>query len=377
MKDKMKNYLTLVKLEIKKVYRNRFVFIFLMILPIVTLFALSFIKIPPINIAILIDDDNVEENVIYQDIKHYFGNNVNYIIVDSEEVGQKQVENNDATLFIKITSQQDPVSIDCYYNPYSSISSSLIANLNVAKNEYTYNALIDFFNSHGVTLNESYFQVFNYYAVGETANSIQENYGNNSAQEYLVYRLEFVTMICLALLLGLAYSYTRDSEFNSGKTLNYMPIGINKYFTSKICFYVFVAIIHIVLCLLIGFWRFNLDNNINILIITLLSLPFILATLFVGLVIGQIKSQVGMIFAALIVVLFPIFVFVNINYVDIVLPLQIVLNMFPVTPYSNLLAGYFATQKISWQCIVISCGQAAVFYTLAYCLKRLSLKKKN
>ncbi len=297
----VKQFFNLVKYETKRVMRNKVLFTMLLSFSIVLLLFLSFIQVSTSSYSIAIFTDGVdmkEVGVIELIDENLPTSKITY--VDSKKEGIDMVKTNSVCFFICLVPGEEvdqPTAI-FYYDQSNFIGQSVADSLKNEKNKYTYEKTNEFLSRYGITLNKTYFDLISFEHASNNSISIAQR----------TFSVELACCTSLVLMLGLAYSLARDNETQISKNIAYIPVGINRYLLSKIVPYFVLGMVQISLIYIIGQVFFDIQYQINIFVIILLSSFYILAIIMLGLLFSLIKSQIATVSLDMLVIFLPTFV---------------------------------------------------------------------
>jgi len=372
----------MVRFEIAKIFRNKLILFFVFCLPVVSLLIFSCLATPKVYIAVYTHGKELREIEQFEYISNRGINNI--ILVDDVDAGMTKVKNKDVCIFLDIDSESDPISIVCYYDNTDMVANSVASQLSNVQNEYAYDTITGFLESYSIKLKKEYFEVFKFQTLNDMKADVPgaEEEADTEGERSVItintsesFNLQMITMISIVLMFGLAYSMARDNEFSTSKSIGYMPIGINRYMMSKVAFYIAIGVLQVLLTLLVGVWRFHVTFDYKIFVLPILSLPFILAVLSLGLILGQTKNQTVTIFASIATILVPIWVFSMVSYTYLGGFFKVLMSIFPITPYNLLLAQFLSYGTINFGMLELSLAQLIAFYLIAYGIQRYRLHR--
>jgi ABC-2 type transport system permease protein len=176
------------------------------------------------------------------------------------------------------------------------------------------------------------------------------------------------------MMFGLAYSVSRDSETNANKIVSFMPITSTKFMWSKILTYLIIGVFEMFLLLLAGVLFYNMDFQMNWLLIVSLSSMFVLSSIMLGMAFSLLKGQVLTVLCSVSVILIPLIILSNNIISGIILPIRILLYMMPMTPFIELFHGMVFNGVVNWINIIILLIQVVIYYMIAYLLLRRNAK---
>lgn len=357
--NRIKSFFSIVKYESIRLIRHKFIFIMLIIFPIVLILGLHCIQSQNsvYSIAIYTDDTDIEDCQALSILE----DNLNLgerVFVDCEEDGLNLVNKGKVCFFICLDKGMDgdQTTATLYYDKSSTIGYSLEQLLNNAKNEYAYNSITEYLGSYGITLNETYFQLLEFKTTQKSENANFNDYQ---------FSIEVGVALSTIMLLGLAFSISRDNETKVSKNLAYIPLSSNTYLLSKMFPFLILGIFESFVVFLLGKWMLGISYQINILIVIFLSILFILSILSLYTLLSLLKNQVATIFVGFLFIIIPIFVYSSIYIPSIPAFFRIILNFIPMISYVSFLNGMIASGMILYEYIFIFLLQTIVFYLLA------------
>lgn len=360
----MKSFFNLVKLETKRVMRNKTVFALLFLLPVIIMLIISLSASAKINanVAIYTDGANIEDTPIISMLEEKMKPK-SIIEVDNIEKGKDLVRKGEAVLFIELNSETTPITATLIYDTSSEVAVTIKGKIDSLGKEATYEYVKAMFEEYGITLNDDFFNFMTFESLD----------GNSYKLSQRFFPLEVACFISLVMMFGLAFSISRDNETEVHKQLCYTPIGLNKYLLSKMSPYYIIGVIEFIVLFLIGYLLLNITFAMNVLLITLISFLFLFATLSLGLAISMQKNQIATAFIDMVIILIPIFVINNIFIESFPIYLRIVLYFFPISNFIPLLSYMTFNGIILWKYIIFLILQCVGYYLLTL----LILKKKT
>jgi len=366
--ESIKQFFKMVKYELIRVSRNKVVFAMLLLFCSILLVALSLIQFntKAFPIAIYTDDVVLEDANVFKVIDESLDTD-RITFVDSKEEGLNLVKKNKASFFILIDKgeETDEITAVFYYDQSNSIARATASGLVDAKNKYAYETINDFLLQYGINLNETYFELISFEPTSNKQISIRQ----------MPFAMEIACCVSLVLMLGMAYSMARDNETQVSKNIAYLPVGVNRYLLSKIVPYFVLGILQIIIMCVLGILFFKIDFAINLFITILLSSFFILSILTLATLLSTLKSQIATIFIDMLVVVLPIFVSTIVYVQACPLPVQIILNCFPITPFITFFNSMIFNGVILWEYILIFTIQIIVYYSVAILILKKRIKE--
>ena len=359
MNNKVKSFLNISKLEAIRIFRNKYIFGFLLFFPLVVVLLLGIMpKQVELKIAINYDGlDSTNSTVLELINEKVFHENV--IEVNSDEQGKELLKQGKINFFISLDSSTTPVNSKFYYDSSSELSTIIQEKFENLQNEYAYETITEFIEDYGIILNDNYFHLIQF-----------EPYDNNElTYSQRLFVIEVGTFLSIVFLFGMAFSVTRDNETGVYKQIAYTPININKYLLCKSLPYFILGLFQSIIMLLLGKYFLNINYQANIFLIFIILLLFVYCTIILGLLISQFKNQIITTFISMFVILLPVFA-LNINSIDYYpFVFQILLYCFPLTSFMNLfkflifngVINYFNTLILLLQCIVFYCLVVFIF----------------
>ena len=180
------------------------------------------------------------------------------------------------------------------------------------------------------------------------------------------FSLEVAVTLSIILMFGVAYSMARDNETSVSKNINFMPLSKTKYIFSKTLPFVLLGFLELILVLLIGHLVFNINYQINVVAIFLISMLFVASTTLLGALFGSFKSQIACVFFDMLAIILPMFVISTTLTNTLTLPVQIFLYFFPIVPFVLNINAMMFNGIVNWMCVVILVLQIIVFYIIIY-----------
>ncbi len=362
--NKISQFFKITKYEIFRVFSNKAVFSLLILFPILLMLVLSFITQTDTRypIAIYTDGQDIEQVKVVELIKENIAIG-DIIYVEDNQQGIDLVNNASACFFISL--QQgigtDQTTATFYYDQSNTVASSIVGGLMQAKNQYAYDTLTEFLSNYGITINETYFQAIDFKATNAATIDIHQ----------LSYSAEMVVCIALILMLGLAYSVSRDNETQVSKNIAYIPIGKNRYLLSKTIPYMILGFAEIFVGFVIGSLLFKIDFQTSIAVMLPLTFICSLSILSLGLLFSLLKSQIATILLDMLAVLIPLFISLIVYAQALPIPFQIILDLLPFYPMITFLNCMIYNGVIIWAYIPLFIAQAVVYYIISlFIIKR-------
>lgn len=374
MVKKIKDFFNIVKLEIKKVFRNKMVLTMLCGFTVLLLVLMSFvggeylatknINDVPINIGINRNGAVLEESVIWKVVKEHVYDG-DFIEISSKEEGINKINYGKLDLFLNINTEESPQTVTVFYDNTNIVATEIVKNLSRNNSNIIHNAMTDYLSVIGITIDEDYFNVLSYEATNKSAANLKSR----------VFVLVTGVSLGVIILFGLAYSMARDNETQTIKNILYMPMGVNRYLLSKTVPYLILGFIELVLSFVLGNLLYGITFQINIFVILIVSMCFIVSLICLGLLLSLMKSQMASVFVGVLLIIYPLFV--NLTGLNTTLPkvLNSLTYLIPGIPYINLLNGMTFNGVIVWWQVGVLLGQALIFYALTYFLLKRKVEK--
>lgn len=352
--SKTNSFFNLVKFETKRIFRNKVIISFLVLLPIVLLLILSTMDVDKANYKVGIFKDGLTYDQI--DLMTIVDENMstkNLIECDNLDEGLKLLNKGKINFFICIDASTEPTSAIIYFDGSSEVGNQIQGKVNGAINEHAYTTLTEQFG--WINWNDAYFNTI------EFKSSLSQETKFNKR----IFPLEVACFVSLILLFGLSYSIARDNETGVSRQISYTPIGLNKYMFSKLVPYFVLGVLELVVIYGLGALMFKIDYQINICIILLLSILFILATLSIGLLFSLQKNQIATAFLDILVILLPTFA-MSMMFLDAFpVVIQVLLYFAPITSFMQMLKYMVYNGVILWRFVIILVIQTIVYYLIA------------
>lgn len=197
--------------------------------------------------------------------------------------------------FVAVDAAANPVSATFYYDNSSNAGNLLVDQLRNKQLKYTYQSVIDFLASYGITLNKQYFNLISFKAIQH--GKINQN------QRIMPLTSSFVATI---IMFGLAYTMARDNETNVIKQISYTPIKTHTYLLSKAIPFLILGFVQGLLLMLVGTWIYGVQFQAHFAIIALVYALFVCASTSLGLVFSCVNNQTTSTFATMVAILLPI-----------------------------------------------------------------------
>lgn len=366
MKKSINSFLQMSKFEAIRIFRNKFLLFLLITFSIILVVTLDIFNVSTTPSFAIYCESGPVTNVEILDVA-YEDDYKNMIInTSSFEEGFRLLQENEVAIFIVVDDSQTPAKLNVYYDSSSFAGSSIKNNIANQKDTYANKIIKEYIvEEYGIKVKDSYFNFIEY-----TPSTVEEL--DIPARAF---SLEVSLGLSLILMLGLAYSVAKNNESNVYKNVKYLPIGTNQFLLSKILPYLILGITQMLLLLIIGWIQLKIVPQLNVLAIIILSIPFILSTISIGLLFSSFKNQVSAIFVDLIVILIPLLL-LSMNYVPGMPTLiQIILYSVPFTPFVLLLNGMLYSGIVIWKYVLYLLIQIIIYYALVYVVYKYKREK--
>ena len=361
----IKNFLKLLKYEFIRITRNK-VIIFLLLFFSIGLLLLLKLLTSSVNVSYPIAIQTINTSVDSLEENSFIGNNFSMedaIVVSSHEEGINLVKNNKVCVFLVVDASSEPQKYSLYYDNSNIASNTMISYFENKKVKITYEGIVDYlYEEYSVIVDKDYLDVISF----KGANNVPIN------QSQLLFSTEVAVTIAIVLMFGIAYSLARDNETSVSKNINYIPLTKNKYLLSKIIPFIILGIFEMLVLLIIGHFVFDINYQLNIFVILLISILFVISTTILGSLFGSLKSQIASVFCDMMVILIPLFVLSTTFVQSLNVPIQIFLYAFPMMPFVMMLNSMMYGGIINWLYVLYLMVQIVVYYIITF----LILKNK-
>lgn len=364
----IKQILKMIKYELIRVSRNKVVFAMLLTFCTALLLALAFVQFntKSFPIAVYTDGINLKEANVMEVIEDNLDTSrITY--VDSKEEGLKLVKKNRVSFFICLDKGEvkDEITATFYYDQSNSVARATASGLVDAKNEYAYRTISNFLMQYGINLNESYFELITFEPISEDIISIRQ----------MPFAIEVACCIGLVLMLGLAYSISRDNETQVSKNIAYLPVGVHRYLLSKIVPYFLLGIFQMALMFVLGMIFFKIEFATNFFVVLIFSSLFVLSILTLSSLFSMLKSQIATVFIDMLIILLPVFVSTIVYVQACPIYVQAILNCLPITPFITFLNSMIFNGVIMWEYTFIFILQIVVYYLIAIAILKRRIRE--
>lgn len=374
MKRKLKSFFSVVVLECIRIYRNKYILLFLLLFPFAMIMILG--SLSPggggggggevgggggNNVAINYGNLNAGavSDLISENIPP-----LNITEVKSDEEGINLLKNGNVVFYITF-SQTQPVTANFYYDSSSSAGNVIKEQFKNMQNEYAYQEITEFLSSYGITVNDRYFHLIEF----KPYNEKEINYN----QRFFI--IEAGTFLSIILFFGMAYTVARDNETGVYRQIAYTPFSINKYLLSKAFPYLTLGLFQSAVMLLIGAYYFNIIIKTNIFLILALMFLFVCGTVFLGLLISRFKYQIITAFLAMVAILLPVFSFYVIDMGSYPFLINALLNCFPLSPFINIFKYVMFNGVVKTNDVIFLGLQCAAYYITVLLILKKQVKK--
>ena len=383
--NKIKNFFSLIYLEIKKIARNKILLLFLLLFPFVMTFTLNSINasasLPKLNpqqqdsqqetvepsseFAVIYINGEIDENAESYQMVTQFINLNSFVQVESQEEGLDYVKRGETYFFLYFDATAEPMKIQMFYDGASIISERLVSELRKKEVEYTYQSLTAFLAEYGITINEDYFDFLSF-------ESIQDFYINQKIR-LMPLTSSFIAVI---LMFGLSYTMSRDNETNVLKQISYTPTNVNKYLLLKATPLFVLGFVQAIFMLGLGNWLYGVNYQYDIFMIFLFYVMFVIANLTLGMVFSSIKNQTTSNFATMISIMLPLLAISVISLNQYPIYVQALLYLFPLTPFLQLFSYATFNGVILITGVYVLIAHIVIYYLLAYFLAKKRTQEK-
>lgn len=348
----MKSFLQMIKFEIVRIIRNKMILLMLLLFSIVILLMVAFAQNGRQNfkIAVLNMPSNAGEIEILKDTVSKTADS-KFVEVSSIEEGKMLVKKMRVGVFIAFEQSGENVTADVYYNATDAASRGIKSRIEKESTKFVAETLSEWL-SGWASLDADAIMPVEVKRV-----SVQEVNTMQSA-----YVLEVAACISVVLMFGLAFSIARDNETNVSANLKYIPLNIHKYLWSKIIPYLILGIIEIAIILPIGALLFDIKFQLNIVLVGLLTVPFILAVVMMGMLFSTLKSQLTTVFVDVAIILLPVFLLGTSFIQSLPIILQGVLYALPISTYLYLGNAMIFDGIVLLPELILLCAQAVFYY---------------
>lgn len=387
--QKIKNFFTLVKYEIIKLSRNKLLFVFLLLFPILMTIGLNSFQI---NEAVT-SGNNSSEEITYEEamqslekdevlasifiegnlqdnpeiintIDKFYGFN-HLAKAETQEEGENMLKRGEVYFYIYLNVENQPAHAEFYYDSAPYYSPIMINNLRKKQLEITYNSVIEYLDSYGITLNEEYFNTVEFTPIQEQKVTYKQRMLGIGS-----------TFIAIVVMFGLSYSMSRDNETSVIKQVAYTPISPNKYLLSKALPLVVLAFVQSIILLGMGFLFYDLTLQSSFFVVVSTYLLFVLASAGLGLVFSSLKNQTTATFATMISILFPLVAIYIGSTSAFPALIEWLFYILPLTPFMELFNMQVFTGVTVSKYILALVIQIFSYYLIAYFMakKKAGLK---
>lgn len=362
--SKGKSFLNLTKFEVKRIFRNKVILFFLVLLPIILLLILSTMNVDKANYKIGIYKDGLRYDQI--ELMTIIDKNMatnNLVEFEDIDQGIAQLNKGEIQFLICIDSSTSPITAKIIFDGSSEVGNAIKSKVNNAINEYAYKTLTEEFA--WIDWNDSYFHTITFESIS----------GQKTPYAKRIFPLEVSCFVSLILLFGLSYSVSRDNETGVNKQISYTPIGLNKYMLSKLLPYCVLGLFELVAVYGLGALLFSIKYETNIFLIIIVSMFFIFATLSIGLLFSLQKNQIATAFLDMLIILLPTFALSTMFLDAFPLIIKFLLYFAPITPFMQMLKYMVFNGVFLWKHLMMLIIQTIIYYQIALIiLKRRSSK---
>jgi ABC-type multidrug transport system permease subunit len=370
----LKTFFKMIQYEIIKLSRNKLLFIFLIVFPVVMSVTISSIKLETKNdgggnssgangskevvATLFVDGELGEDSEIFNMLDEYYSSS-SIAVVQSYSEGLDALRRGDVYFFIHLDATGEPANAVFYYDSATNAGNMLVAELTKKQLKETYKGLKNFLADFGITINDEYFNIIDFKPLQ----------GNRIAYKQIMIPISS-SFISVIIMFGLAYLMARDNETNVYKQIAYTPISTNKYLLSKAVPFLVMGTLQAIALLLIGKYVYGVAYQVNFFIILLNYILFIFANTSLGLVFSSLKNQTTATFTTMISILLPL-IATSLAYVkSYPFFIQAVLYAFPLTPFIQMFSIMTFNGLVLVKYVAILAAQTVGYYTIAYFLAR-------
>lgn len=370
----LKTFFKMIQYEIIKLSRNKLLFIFLIVFPVVMSVTISSIKLETKNdgggnssgangskevvATLFVDGELSEDSEIFNMLDEYYSSS-SIAVVQSYSEGLDALRRGDVYFFIHLDATGEPANAVFYYDSATNAGNMLVAELTKKQLKETYKGLKNFLADFGITINDEYFNIIDFKPLQ----------GNRIPYKQIMIPISS-SFISVIIMFGLAYLMARDNETNVYKQIAYTPINTNKYLLSKAVPFLVMGTLQAIALLLIGKYVYGVAYQVNFFIILLNYILFIFANTSLGLVFSSLKNQTTATFTTMISILLPL-IATSLAYVkSYPFFIQAVLYAFPLTPFIQMFSIMTFNGLVLVKYVAILAAQTVGYYTIAYFLAR-------
>lgn len=364
----MTTFFKMMKYELKRVFRNKAVFVMLICFAVILFLGLSAVNVDTKSYPLAIYTDGVQlDEVQVMDLVEEHLQLERVTFVDSQEKGLDLIKRGKVCFFICLQAGEEieNTTATFYYDQTSTVGRTIKNKLSETKSQYAYDTLNSILDEYGVKLKENYFQLVSFAPASDREVNIKQ----------MPFAMEVAICVSIILTLGLAYSMSRDNETNVSKNLTYMPVGVNRYLLSKVVPYFLLGVAQLVVLFAMGGLLFKIDFETNVLIMIVLSSSFVLAAIGLSLIFSMFKSQIATIFLGMLTVVLPMFVMTMIYIQASPIIAQVLLHCFPVVPIVSIINAMMFNGVILWWQVGVLLIQSIVYYLIAMLILKRRVKE--
>ena len=344
--------------EAKRIFRNKVIFVMLLVFAIVMIVLLFFVQSADMNYVAAVYNESLSEEQAQEMVTVIEeGIGARVVFVDSDEAGMDMAKRAQAVFYIRLekgAKEKDPPHATLYYDAANRMNWALARDLKDDRTKIAYDEVLEYLKSWGIKLNTAYFETVQIEPLTKKYTLLQMPFAE-----------EIAACVCLILMLGIAYSFARDRETNVSKNVAYIPIGHHTYFMSKLIPYFILGMLEMLILCVIGSNLMKIGFETNLFLVWIISGVFVSAVLSLGLLFSTMRSQISTVFLGMMSMLLPLFV--DMLVVTAALPtfVRVLLCCLPVTPFLALFNGMVYNGVILWQYIPILAAQSVVYYFAA------------
>ena len=217
--EKVKSFFRMVLAEIKMFTRNKAVLVIVLCMSaVIILLMSSFTQTTPVvSIAMNCEEQEVDSVAVYGVITEFL--KVEKVVnVDTLEEGKSLVQRGEVTIFVNIDSSKKPETAQIFLDNTTVQGSTLKDKLFTARYTYAYDRIIEKFEEYGIKIDTDYFHLVKV----STANVEYSDFIQS------LFAVEFAVCVACVLMIGIAYSTSRNFESAIGKnmrTSGYRNVG--------------------------------------------------------------------------------------------------------------------------------------------------------
>ena len=360
--NRIKNFFKLIFFEIKKIYRSKFVFYFLVFAPLIISFSIAFIvqsfsDSASVKNVIFVSENETQSETSITLIENIFDTELDIEWQNNLEDAIYQLKLSNVILVVYDNQTTNEMVV--FYDISSDVSLQTKNSILQKGYKFAYVSIKDELSEWGITLDE--FAVNPTPVVDKTSPMLM--------------RLEAVSIALILgffLTVGISYTMSRDNETGIIKQLSYTPMKTTKYISIRTTFFAILTLVQSLVIL--GVFAI-MGVNYGTTLLPLIGLCFLFCMAYMGLclIFATTKNQLSTISLAIVFILIPAVIAMMGSGMNVAI--QSFLYISPLTAFVQLFKTYFHYEIINVIPLIILICEAVIYYLIAMWIMKLKTNR--